>query len=158
MASTTVTVGCGSAISDATAKGGRASVIVNAGAAVFGISTIQEVGNNSARSQRWLPTTRQPIAYIQGPDGKRMPVYVDEQWYRFFDELATRRLGGVTGPTITDVATNASAAVSAVNDSAASAAAAQQAADASILAVAQTKSVLVKADILGAEFIEVPYY
>lgn len=87
-----------------------------------------------------------------------MPVYVDEQWYRFFDELATRRLGGVTGPTITDVATNASAAVSAVNDSAASAAAAQQAADASILAVAQTKSVLVKASLAGADLIEIPYY
>ena len=157
---TPLAVGCGTLMTAGTVRGGGGSgIVVTAGASVFGTLTAATVdATQSARTARWLPTSRQPVAYTLDARGQRVPVYIDEHWYRFFDEIAERRLGGVDGPALPDVKTNAETAVAAAASVASIATAAQQTADASVQSLSQTKEVLVSADLPGAEYIEIPFF
>jgi hypothetical protein len=47
----------------------------------------------------WLPSARVPFGTT--PDGK--PILMTTEWYRFFEEVADRRLGGISGPTLPTV-------------------------------------------------------
>lgn len=91
------------------------------------------------------------------PDGSQqtVDVTIDPQYYRFLDEIAQRRLGGVSGQTITDVGTNASNAIQAVADIVPAVAAAQQQADSVATAAIASREVLVAADVPGADDIPV---
>lgn len=54
----------------------------------------------------WLPPVRQPLVYVDSRTGN---YYCDPSWYRFFEYIAEKKLGGKTGPTLPAV-------VSTVND------------------------------------------
>lgn len=47
----------------------------------------------------WLPSARVPIGY--GPKGEAF--LFSPEWYRFFEEVANRRLGGINGPTVPSI-------------------------------------------------------
>lgn len=52
----------------------------------------------------WLPPARQPIGYVT-IGGQRYPIEGDPAYYRFHEYVSERRLGGKTGPAITEVVT-----------------------------------------------------
>lgn len=55
----------------------------------------------SAKSM--LPGPRTPLGYVNGD--KKQPVYIDEStWYRLIDFILNKKLGGVSAPSIADVA------------------------------------------------------
>jgi hypothetical protein len=129
--------------------------MVAAGTAVVMTNTVSNVGNNSRRGTNWLPPIGQPIGYVDipMPDGsvKTLPVRIDNQYYLGFDEVFQRRLGGVKGQSLNDVATNVSATLAGVTDQSAAIAAIGQQVDAASAAAEASKQVLVAADVPGAE-------
>lgn len=127
---------------------------IAAGTAVVLAYTTSTVGNNSSRGNNWLPPARVQLGTVSVPmpDGstKTLPVMIDPQWYRFFDEVAQRRLGGVQGQSIPDVAQNANAAIESVSSVTQVASQIAQQADAVAAAATAVKEVLISSDLPGA--------
>lgn len=121
---------------------------------------------NASRSERWLPPVRQPFGHINLRAGQtiggvtlkesaRIPVEIDAVWYRFFDELAERRLGGVNGPTVSEIGTTAQSAVSTASQASEVAVIAQQQSIANTSSLEQAKEVLVAGNVPNATYISV---
>lgn len=51
---------------------------------------------NETNLKAWLPPPRHPLVDSQG--------FIDPRWYRFFEYLTEKRLGGASGPSLNDIA------------------------------------------------------
>jgi len=100
MASTTFAValgfraGCGISENRQAAFALSAGVLVQADPYNSGTSFSRNRGDNKA----WLPPPREPVL---NADGTMRP-----SWYRFFEYVANRRLGGIAGPSMNEVQAN----------------------------------------------------
>jgi hypothetical protein len=153
MATQTFTVQAGSFVSDATKSARTASFIVESGSCVLPNFVGALTGNDSARTKNWLPPVREPIGYFTDANGQKQDIFISDQWYRFFDELAQRRLGGVNGAAITDVQANVETVQASVTDTASLVTDVAQQTQASQIALLSTKAVLIHAGVQGASSI-----
>ena len=92
-------------------KHGESQAIVYGGAEFAGVAlpNSDDIGGGGPGNLKsWLPPQRVAIAYVEVMENGQMvrkPAYVDAAtWYKFFTFVAEIKLGGVNGPTLTNVA------------------------------------------------------
>ena len=93
-------------------KHGESQAVVYGGAEFAGVALPNSDdiggGGGGGNLKSWLPPQRVAIAYVEVMENGQMvrkPAYVDAAtWYKFFTFVAEIKLGGVNGPTMTNVA------------------------------------------------------
>lgn len=150
MANGTGAVRGGGRVTSSASANATATANLRGGAGIFGPYQTANTGNESARTQAWLPPVRVPVGYVM-VGNQRLPVMIDDQWYRAMDEISNRRLGGINGPTVVDVATNVQNVAATTEQVAVSVTQANQTAAAAAQAINASRQVSIDAGLPGAE-------
>lgn len=82
------------------ARSGRTTTVQFSAGPLFSADPYGAAGFSRGAStvKAWLPPPREPVL---NADGTMRP-----SWYRFFDHLANQRLGGISGPSLSEVEAN----------------------------------------------------
>ncbi len=127
--------------------------------AYFAVAPRFVVGNaffNGAEAnttiRAWLPAARHPI----GTTASGETVLMTTEWYRFFEEVADRRLGGINGPTVPVVQSQVEVTQTAVVNAEQSIATTQAVVVQNAQALATSREVSISGGLPGATLIPLP--
>lgn len=123
--------------------------------ATLDASAVADSFSTSSRPKVGYPGARVALGYVE-IGGKRHPVYIAQPWDRFFFHQWDERLGGDSGPTLSDVETNVVEAKSAATEASSSVSLVVQQSDANAEVAAALRDVAIANALTGATSVPVP--
>ncbi len=134
------------------ARSGRTEVVFYVNPRLIAGNTFFNGSTKETSLRAWLPGARVPFAYTE----KGEALIFEPSWYRFWEEIATRRLGGINGPTITTIETQIVQAQDAVTSTEQSVAITQQVIVQNAQSMLTQREVSINAGLPGAALIPAP--